>query len=614
MSDELIPLLKVHQYFHGVSDEVLQEVVQMASVSRHPAGSVVHEANAALTTVGFVLSGRLKAVRVDNRGAESLFRMIERGEQFGMMVGALAEPVPIRIFALEPTTVLGVEFEQAIELTTRHPELRRLWLTTFAGGLRKHFFGAPPGRAPTVLALIHHSPATHGVAQRLAHRLCELGEKLAVFSDSDEWRGLPELRRRRLCVNGQLLDPEEIRRQTSEWQDANRIIFEVGSDLAADAARRLMEIVDRAVYLVPASATHDAVGRLQALGVPERGWRDKVSVAQLMEGGNPIVPTAPGLHEVAGRDFKIADTAMGSPWGRSAHAGLERLVHQLRGIRIGVALGGGAARGMAHLGVLKALEENGIVPDLIAGTSAGAMTGIVYASGLDPDYSSEQFSADLRPGWIFRRLRHGNAWYLLYKYRTGQFDPMLRRYIHDWKIEQLPVPCLSVAVDLVSGNYVVRERGDAVHAICESINLPGLSVPICRNGQALVDGGLVNNIPADVLVSRGCNFVIAVSVTAQIERKFCEITADGPMPRKSRPGFVSTLLRSLMVQNHCMNAIGVQAADIMVEPDVTAFDPTEFVKTKELAAVGEAAVVRQIPKIRQLLSRLDPQLFPQSGN
>ena len=167
--------------------------------------------------------------------------------------------------------------------------------------------------------------------------------------------------------------------------------------------------------------------------------------------------------------------------------------------------------------MLKALEQSGIVVDMIAGTSAGAMTGVVYASGLDCDYSAEPFATDLRPSWLFRRMPRGNHLYLLYKYRRGHFDPMLRKYLRDWRLEQLAVPCLSVTVDLVGGNSVVRERGDAAHAMLESINLPVLSVPIVRDGQALIDGGLVNNIPADVLVSLGCNFVIAVSVTAKME-------------------------------------------------------------------------------------------------
>src|SRR5436305_12536671 len=235
---------------------------------------------------------------------------------------------------------------------------------------------------------------------------------------------------------------------------------------------------------------------------------------------------------------------------------------------------------MSHLGVLKALEHQGITIDMIAGTSAGAMAGVVYASGLESDYSAAQFAADLRPSWFFRRLPRGDHWYLIHKYRRGKFDPMLRKYLHDWRLEQLAVPCLSVTVDLVSGTSVVRERGDAVHAILESINLPVLSVPIVRNGQALIDGGLVNNIPADVLVSKGCNFVIAISVTAKLETRFCDIKAGQPVLSKNKPGIGPTILRSLLVQNHNLNAFGVQPADVVIEPDVTGVDSGEFMRAK----------------------------------
>src|SRR5262249_47381468 len=153
----------------------------------------------------------------------------------------------------------------------------------------------------------------------------------------------------------------------------------------------------------------------------EPGWRDKISVAWVLSRDRPMIPPIPNLHDFASRDFKIADASFDHPWGRSVASGLERLVHDLRGVRIGLALSGGAARGMAHLGVLKALDDNGIIPDMIAGTSAGAMTGICYSSGFDPAYCAERFAEDLRPGWIFRQIPQGKHWYLLYKYRTGQF-------------------------------------------------------------------------------------------------------------------------------------------------------------------------------------------------
>jgi len=202
----------------------------------------------------------------------------------------------------------------------------------------------------------------------------------------------------------------------------------------------------------------------------------------------------------------------------------------------------------------------------------------------------------------------------MYKYRRGHFDPMLRKYLHDERLEQLALPCLAVTVDLVGGNYVVRDRGDAVHAILESINLPVLSVPIVRNGQALVDGGLVNNIPADVLVSMGCNFVIAVSVTAKMEKQFCNITPEQSAKRGKTPSILETLLRSLLVQSYSVNAHGVQPADVVIEPDVSGYDLAQFTQAKELAAIGKAATLEQIPKIRKLLARLDPQLFGPMGD
>jgi predicted acylesterase/phospholipase RssA/CRP-like cAMP-binding protein len=613
MNDEIIPLLKLHEYFRGLGDEALQEVVHYGRVTHHPAGSVVHEANVLLTTVGFVLRGRLKAVRVNVHGTESFFRMIERGEQFGMMVGALAEPVPIRLVALEATTLLSLDYEQAMELPLRHADLRRLWLRTYARSLQKEFLGAAPKQAPMLLALIHESPDTRRGAERLIDRLRELGENLAVFSDSAQLSGLPNVRFRSFHDNGRELGNEEIRQQVAQWQDANRIIFDLQAGRMPERTVRGIELVERVVYFVAGAASDAAISRLKALDVPARGWRDKISITWLLESGSPVAPAVPNLRDFACRDYKIAETPPQWPRGRSLADGLERLVHDLRGVRIGVALGGGAARGLAHLGVLKALEQHGIVVDMIAGTSAGAMTGVLYGSGLDGSYLANAFSTDLRPSWIFRQLPRGGQWYLLYNYRRGRFDPMLRRYLHDWKLEQLTIPCLSVTVDLVSGQSVVRERGDAVHAILESINLPVLSRPICTKHEALIDGGLVNNIPADVLVSMGCNFVIAVSVTAKMERAFCDITPERSTPNAKKPTIVQTLLRSLLVQNHSLNAHGVRPADVVIEPDVTGFDLAEFVRAKELATIGEAAALEQVPKIQQLLSRLDPHLFRVSG-
>ncbi len=130
------------------------------------------------------------------------------------------------------------------------------------------------------------------------------------------------------------------------------------------------------------------------------------------------------------------------------------------------------------------------------------------------------FKTDLQPSWFFRQLPGGGYWYLLYKYRWRQFDSMLRKYLGQARMEQLILPMFTVSVDLVQGEPVVREADDATIGVMESINLPPLSLPIIESGQALVDGGLLNNVPANVLVAKGCNFVIASTVTAKLEKDF----------------------------------------------------------------------------------------------
>lgn len=237
------------------------------------------------------------------------------------------------------------------------------------------------------------------------------------------------------------------------------------------------------------------------------------------------------------------------------------------------------------------------------------MVGGFHAAGLDPGFVTDRFTKELMPPWLFRQLPVGGYWYLLYKYRRGQFGPMLRKYLGDLRMEQLVIPMMMISVDLVDGVPLVRDRGDVTHNILESINLPPLSLPIVQQEQAVVDGGLLNNVPANALVARGCNFVIASTVTAQLEKEFMGIR------RKKHPGmsrFITTtqvIMRQYMIQGYRMNAVGVEPADFVIAPDVTSFDISEFTRADEMAVIGEETTTAPIQRLKAMLSRLDPKLF-----
>ena len=472
---------------------------------------IVHQLNDPLTSICFILRGRLKAVRVDSRGEEQLFQIFERGDQYGMMLGGLGESIPVRIFALEPSTILSLDHEKSMDLVLLHPDLRRQWLRSYARSLRRRFLEPDAGQAPKVLAMLHQSPATRNLAQKIIGRLQGLGEAVSVLSDADSWRSIPNVRFRSLLDGNRLIEVAEIRRQMAEWIQAKRIVVDITAAQNLDWAV-LLRPADCALVFIRPREIGPAIERLRALDLASQGWRDKIAIVWLLEEGSGVAPVVPELRDFASREFKICESPLPHPWGKVHSASMERLVHYLRGVRIGMALGGGAARGMAHLGVLNVLDQNGIVVDVIAGTSVGAMTGVLYSAGLDCDYLSSQFAADLKLPWIFRQLPSGGYWYLLYKYRRGQFDPMLRKYLRDWKLEQLAVPCFAVTADLVkwasggSGSGRRRASDSRKHQLAYAF-VPHLPE---RTGAGRWRG--------DEQYSRGCAYVSGLQLRDRRER------------------------------------------------------------------------------------------------
>ncbi len=607
--DKLL-LFKSHDCSRGLSDEELTEISDAAELVQYDSDEYLHRSNQPMTSVYFIVHGRFKQAVVDLHGNTILQRYLTRGSQFGALGAAQADPVPVDVVALEPSAALKLDFETTLQFT-RKIETFGLNLTqSITNMVRQALLADRKPKQPSLVTVFHESSTSRRLTRNLIGRLLELGESPCVMSDQSNWEEIENVGFHKLPAEGKFLARDDVRRQINLWSDSSRIIMDVDASVDPSVAAMLVEFSEQIVWCTSSNDSETSVGRLNAIEARSPGWRDKINLAWMLDQGEQVAPFAFKLDHLVDRDFKIYSSPLEPGQSPTLLDGFERLVHQLRGVRIGLALGGGGARGMAHLGVLKVLEENGIVVDMIAGTSVGAMTGILYSAGLDAGHLTERFAEDLRPARIFRMLPRGNDWYLMYKYRRNKFNQMLRKYLFDWTLEQLPVPVESVTVDLVLGKPVVRQRGDAVDCILESINLPVISTPICRSGKTLVDGGLVNNIPADELVRRGCNFVIAVSVTAHMAAEFASNRPDTPTDQMKTPSALQTILRSYLVQSVNMNSVGIQPADVVIEPNVSDVELSDFSRTKELAETGKRAAQEAIPKIKSLLAQLDPQLFP----
>lgn len=180
--------------------------------------------------------------------------------------------------------------------------------------------------------------------------------------------------------------------------------------------------------------------------------------------------------------------------------------------KIGLALGSGSARGLAHVGVIRAIEDAGIQIDYIAGTSMGALIGAVHAAGKLDELENSFLGFDWKKTASF---------FDVVLPRSGLLDgakvsELVRSHIHADNIETLPMMFAAVASDLISGEEVVICTGDIIEAVRASISVPGIFTPVRRNGQILVDGGLVNPVPVSAARTMGAEFVIAVDLNHQI--------------------------------------------------------------------------------------------------
>ena len=265
--------------------------------------------------------------------------------------------------------------------------------------------------------------------------------------------------------------------------------------------------------------------------------------------------------------------------------------------KIGLALSGGAARGMAHVGVLRAFVENNIPIDCIAGTSAGSIVGGAYAAGMPIDDIAE----------LARKLRWRHVGRLTMS-RLGvksnaRLESFMRARLPITKFEDLPIPFAAVATDLKTFSAVVmKDQGDVPFAIRASCTIPGWYVPVIDDkGRQLVDGGLVAVIPAVVTRSLGADIVISVDVNSVGATFFGS---------SSLSSVIGVLLQAAMVIQRTGSAYQLEMSDFVISPKVAHVRWDKVRRAEELMAAGYEAGLESISQVRDLINSFGKKEAP----
>ena len=249
-------------------------------------------------------------------------------------------------------------------------------------------------------------------------------------------------------------------------------------------------------------------------------------------------------------------------------------------VKVGLALGGGAAKGFAHIGVIKMLEANGIKIDVVSGTSAGSVVGAMYASGMDAFALQERaFSLDESQIRDVNLLGGGLV-------KGQKLQDYVNQLVGNKSIQQFPKPFSAVATELETGNRVAFNRGNAGQAVRASSSIPGVFMPVLIGNKKFVDGGVVSPVPVDSARELGANFVIAVDISSK---------ASGTAATSA----LGIMNQAVVIMGQKLGEQELARADIVIRPKVGKIGPADFDQKNVAILEGEKAALAMLPLIRQ---------------
>jgi predicted acylesterase/phospholipase RssA len=452
-----------------------------------------------------LIRGRLRVTARRSDGAEHVVAEVGPGEAVGEMAVLTGEPRSASVHGIRDSELVRLSRAGFDRLAARHPEVLRRIAKIEVNRLRHMNTGVRPAAPPVAICLV---PAGHGTvspefAPRLVAALARHGAALHLNRatlDRALGRGTAD------TAPGDPANDRIVAYLDEQESRFRRIVYE------ADAAPtpwtdRCLRQGDRVVLVGSADgdpSLNDVERTIFARGLSIVARKDLVLVrtsAETLPSGTAawLLPRRVEAHYHAGLD---------SP------ADFDRLARLLTERAVGVALSGGGARGFAHIGVIRALQEASVPIDVVGGASMGAVIAAQLALGWDVD----RMIRSTRAGFVDARPLIDYTLPIVSLLRGRRFERILAAMFGDLQLEDLPLTCFCVSSNLTTGETMVHERGTLRRYVRASTSVPGLLAPVPDQGSLLVDGGLLNNLPADVLL-RTCRpeNVIAVNVNPRAE-------------------------------------------------------------------------------------------------
>ncbi|HEU0077375.1 MAG TPA: cyclic nucleotide-binding domain-containing protein [Longimicrobiaceae bacterium] len=588
---------RLHSVFGPFGRQLLDDVEATADWVHLPRGRLLFEQNTPADGLYFVVSGRVQTLRVERDGSTSVLSESGRGEVAGEMGFFGVTPRGERVQAVRDSVLVGFTSDEFDQLAARQPQLLRRVARGLVARLH-HGTRAGPGHVVNVAVL----PASPGApvrefCNRLAAALGAHGPVLrldaaGVDARMDEagiaqaWEGSPDSPRLLAWLEAQ--------------EAAHRFVVYEAEAGTTPWTRRCMRQADRLLLVARAEDDPRPGEAERALLGLEGRVTDAHEVLVLVHPGGDRLPTGT-RRWLEGRRV---DEHHHLRW--TEEGDFARLARILAGRAVGVVLGGGGARGLAHIGVVRALVEAGIPIDMIGGTSMGGAIAAQHAMGWSPQRIHEVN----RRVWVQIRPHTRYTIPVLSLIGQGGSDQCGRMLYGDVEIEDLWTPFFCVSSNLTTADKVVHRSGSLRLASTASGSLPGAAIPVLADGCLLVDGALLDNVPVDVMRGLGAGVVIASEVSVEEDATFTCERVPSPWevirgrfsragaPRARFPSLMEVAMRASMLHSVHRERAALADADLCFHPPIDRFRLMDFPHLDDIVEAGythAAEVLRAWP-------------------
>jgi NTE family protein len=541
-------LVKALPLFDGLDAHLLEAILAEIEWFALPGGAVLFEAGEPPDALYCVISGSLGAYSTSPEGAQRIVGRVTAGETVGEMALISGNPRSATVVALRDTELGRLSRATFERLMLSHPQgLLRVsqLLVQRLDSSQRH--NRARRSIPKTLTVVPHdgSDGATTFAAKLATCLEHIGRTELVWSQ----RGAAH---------------------TSEWfhsiERANEFVVYVCDPSPTSWTKLCLRQADTVLLL--ARAGTGASDWPALAGHQERGLAAQRAEIVLLQSDEIA----------AGGTCEWLQLKPGLPHHHvRTPADIARLARLLTGRGLGIVLSGGGARGFAHIGVLRAIREAGIVIDAIGGTSIGALIAAGFACG----WSDEELTARVRRSFVDTNPVNDYTLPLVSLVSGRKVSRLLRHEFAERAIEDLPLPFFCVSTNLTSGQLAIHRRGPLWRWLRASVAIPGVLPPVVEHGELFVDGATINNLPVDVMRDAGLGRVIGVDVGS--DRAFTTDSADSDAPplwkllqwfrgRKHRINILQILWRSGMVNSAANTLARRELSDLLLQPPLEQID------------------------------------------